>query len=248
MTSNESKDQLPGSKQVSRAFRAANFDEVPPAAIDRAILIAARRESRRPLPAYLPPFALAATIVLSVSLVFRFGVLNENTEIFSEPARAPATSIGLDGNPPQEEAAAPEDSATLPDDDVTTGELQLFMVPQDETAGADNAFEVAPPVPRPDIELRARQAQPEIVEELLQNQQAAEPAVLQSVTASARTVTFAKIDCTATDREEAASWLECITTILTSGSEDAAREELSAFVEIHPGYALPADLEAALGL
>jgi hypothetical protein len=218
MTSNESKDQLPGSKQVSQAFRAANFDEVPPAAIDRAILIAARRESRRPLPAYLPPFALAATIVLSVSLVFRFGVLNENTEIFSEPARAPATSIGLDGNPPQEEAAAPEDSATLPDDDVTTGELQLFMVPQDETAGADNAFEVAP------------------------------PAVLESVTASARTVTFAKIDCTATDREEAASWLECVTTILASGSEDSAREELSAFVEIHLGYALPADLEAALGL
>jgi len=90
MNTPESKNTLPGAEQVSNAYRAANFDEEPPAELDRAILAAANRHRRRPLASYLPSLALAATVVLSVSLVLRSGVLNENTETFSdEGADAP---------------------------------------------------------------------------------------------------------------------------------------------------------------
>ena len=191
MTSSESKDQLPGAEQVSRAYRAANFDEVPPAAVDRAILAAARQERRRPLASYLPPLALAATVVLSVSLILRSGVLNENTEIFSsEP-------------------------------------------------------EIEPPA-RPAIELRARQAQPELTEEIAQDQQAIESLAIESTAATAGAANFAQTGCTDADREEPISWLECIAATLTNGDENNAREELAAFVEVHPDYVLPAELEATL--
>lgn len=90
MNTSESKNPLPGAEQVSSAYRAANFDEEPPAELDRAILAAADRHRRRPLASYLPSLALAATVVLSVSLVLRSGLLNENAEIFSdEGADAP---------------------------------------------------------------------------------------------------------------------------------------------------------------
>ena len=93
MNTRESKNTLPGTEQVSSAYRAANFDEEPPAELDRAILLAANRRRRRPLASYLPSLAFAAAVVLSVSLVLTSGVLNENTEIFSdEEADAPGIS------------------------------------------------------------------------------------------------------------------------------------------------------------
>lgn len=86
------KNALPGAEQVSRAYQAAKFDEEPPAELDRVILAAARRQRHRPLASYLPPLALAATVVLSISLVLRSGVLNEDAEIISDDA-APATGV-----------------------------------------------------------------------------------------------------------------------------------------------------------
>ena len=90
MTSNEPDNSVPGSDEVAAAFRKANFDEGPPPSVDQAILAAAQQEQRKPFPAYLPPLALAATVVLSVSLVLRSGMLNETTDVFSEPTMAPA--------------------------------------------------------------------------------------------------------------------------------------------------------------
>ena len=91
MNTREPNNTLPGAEQVSSAYRAANFDEEPPAELDRAIIAAANQRRRRPLASYLPSLALAATVVLSVSLVLRSGLLNENAELFSdEGADAPA--------------------------------------------------------------------------------------------------------------------------------------------------------------
>ena len=92
MSTTGPKNALPGADQVSRAYQAANFDEEPPAELDRAILAAARRQRHRPLASYLPPLALAATVVLSISLVLRSGVLNEDAEIISDDAE-PATGV-----------------------------------------------------------------------------------------------------------------------------------------------------------
>lgn len=124
------KNALPGADQVSRAYQAADFDEEPPAELDRAILATARRQHRRPLASYLPPLALAATVILSISLVLRSGVLNENSEIFSDEAPAPpaartapvATPIELD------EIVAPEEAA----DNGTIVQSERLLAPQFE--------------------------------------------------------------------------------------------------------------------
>ncbi len=102
-----------GADQVSRAYQAAKFDEEPPAELDRAILAAARRQRRRPLASYLPPLALAATVVLSVSLVLRSGVLNENAEIFFEEApQAPAVRTeSISPSRELDEAVVPQEAA-----------------------------------------------------------------------------------------------------------------------------------------
>ena len=253
MTSSESRDQLPGTEQVSRAYRAAKFDEAPPAAVDRTILAAARQARRRPLASYLPPLALAATLVLSVSLVLRSGVLNENTEIFSnEPVTAPAsntppatTAIELNDAAETDEAATPQDSNALSDDADVADSLERSVAPQEGAAGTENLPELEPPA-RPVIELRARQVQPALTEEIAQDQQAAEPLAIESTAATAGVASFSQTGCSGDDREDPASWLDCITAIVTNGDEDDAREELAAFMEVYPDYELPADFEGAL--
>ncbi len=92
MSTTGPKNALPGADQVSRAYRAAKFDEEPPAELDRVILADARRQRHRQLPSYLPPLALAATVILSISLVLRSGVLNEDAEIVSDDA-PPAAGV-----------------------------------------------------------------------------------------------------------------------------------------------------------
>ena len=86
MNTTEPNNVVRGADQVSRAYQAAKFDEEPPAELEREILAAARQHHRRPLASYMPPLAIAATVVLSISLVFRSGELNENAEILSDEA------------------------------------------------------------------------------------------------------------------------------------------------------------------
>ena len=86
MSTTGPKKALRGTDQVSQAYQAAKFDEEPPAELDRVILAAARQQRHRPLASYMPPLALAATVILSISLVLRSGVLNEDAEIVSDEA------------------------------------------------------------------------------------------------------------------------------------------------------------------
>jgi hypothetical protein len=244
MTRNESKDQLPGAEQVSRAYGAANFDEQPPASIDRAIINAARQQHRGRFSSYLPPLALAATVVLSVSLIFRSGVLNENTEIFSEPARAPAASTlpspeatEFDDAADSEELAPLQDSPALLRGAGTADTLEQVLVPPEESAGADDTLATEP---------RTRQVQPGLLEEVAQEQQAADAISLESAATTAGVAGFAQTSCSDDYREGPESWLECIEVILATGDENAARDELAAFVELNSDYALPANLEAIL--
>lgn len=122
------KNALPGADQVSRAYQAADFDEEPPAELDRAILAAARRQHRRPLASYLPPLALAATVILSISLMLRSGVLNENSEIFSDEAPAPPAARTAPVATPTEldEIVAPEEAA----DNGTIVQIERLLAPQ----------------------------------------------------------------------------------------------------------------------
>jgi hypothetical protein len=135
MNTTEPKNALQGADQVSRAYRAANFDEQPPAELEREILAAARRHRRRPLASYLPPLALAATVVLSISLVFRSSELNENAEILSDeaPPAAEFRAVPISTVRELEEVVAPVEAAA-----------RRERISQDQQAVRPDAFEVLP--------------------------------------------------------------------------------------------------------
>ncbi|MEE8092694.1 MAG: hypothetical protein V3T47_00530 [Gammaproteobacteria bacterium] len=145
MNTTEPKNALRGADQVSRAYRAANFDEEPPAELEREILAAARRHRRRPLASYLPPLALAATVVISISLVFRSGELNENAEILSDeaPPAAEFRAVPISTVRELEEAVAPVielEAAVAPVEAAARRE----GISQDQQAVRPDAFEVLP--------------------------------------------------------------------------------------------------------
>jgi hypothetical protein len=145
MNTTEPKNALRGADQVSRAYRAANFDEEPPAELEREILAAARRHRRRPLASYLPPLALAATVVISISLVFRSGELNENAETLSDeaPPAAEFRAVPISTVRELEEAVAPVielEAAVAPVEAAARRE----GISQDQQAVLPDAFEVLP--------------------------------------------------------------------------------------------------------
>ncbi len=145
MNTTEPKNALRGADQVSRAYRAANFDEEPPAELEREILAAARRHRRRPLASYLPPLALAATVIISISLVFRSGELNENAEILSDeaPPAAEFRAVPISTVRELEEAVAPVielEAAVAPVEAAARRE----GISQDQQAVRPDAFEVLP--------------------------------------------------------------------------------------------------------
>ncbi len=145
MTTTEPKNALRGADQVSRAYRAANFDEEPPAELEREILAAARRHRRRALASYLPPLALAATVIISISLVFRSGELNENAEILSDeaPPAAEFRAVPISTVRELEEAVAPVielEAAVAPVEAAARRE----GISQDQQAVRPDAFEVLP--------------------------------------------------------------------------------------------------------
>jgi len=91
-------EQLPGQEQVSRAYRAAGFDDEPSASLDRAILEASKRSHRHPFASVMPPLALAATIVLSVALVMQSGLLDNRSQVLTD---------GLQSSSPTQPESAP---------------------------------------------------------------------------------------------------------------------------------------------
>jgi len=219
MNTPESKNTLPGAEQVSRAYRAANFDEQPPAELDRAILAAENRHRRRPLASYLPSLALAATVVLSISLVLRSGVLNENAELFSgeevdasDITALPTSTLRELDESVEPETAPPQDSPT------PAASISAFQAVEDRAseAEADNRDAAVTPTSPGRIPLEA----------------------------DANTAAAVQRNCSSTDREEPDAWLDCISAILEEGNDDEARRELAAFTQAYADYPLPAGLDA----
>ncbi|MGI9259708.1 MAG: hypothetical protein ACR2QQ_12815 [Gammaproteobacteria bacterium] len=236
MNTNEPDEVLPGSDQTSEAYRAAGFDEAPPAALDRAILAEAARSNRRSLFSFMPPLALAATVVLSVSLVMRSGVLNENTEVFSDgpisdmPAGtspAPMTIEQDAGGPPAE----------------SLDRLEAEATGLSSSAVADDSAATSPEAPTP-AQAPAEQTQP--VAERAQAPAAPQEAVFNARSLEStleEVVVTTPFDCADVDTAIADDWLACIATGVEQGQIDAARQELEAFLVVYPEYSLPEELE-----
>lgn len=243
MNTNEPDDVLPGADQISEAYRKAGFDDAPPASLDRAILEAANSRRRHSLFSYWPSFALAATVVLSVSLVLRSGLLNQNAGVSSDaiqsdmPNAMPLEPVTIQqGSPDMLEAG---------DLDALQAGARDFSTNQTET---DSATRTAPEAPEPlrapaETELRARQTQPVLRQEV--EAQSVQPEALSSaaVVLEEAAVSSTAPVCSAIDTGIADEWLACIVTAVEQGQIDSARQELEAFLAVYPEFSLPEELD-----
>ncbi len=256
MNTTRPEDTVLGLDQISRAYREAEFDEEPSPALDRAILAKARGH-RRPLASYIPPLALAATVVLSVSLVLRSGVLNENAEILSDlpSARSPVITVPTSVSRNLNESIAvevesisqdaPAESADVEAYDALDA-LEAFNQPATlelDDNGAGAGFELTPRVADlEDIVAGARRAQPEFREEAADEPQPALSVSAQSAPLAESAAAATKLGCVDADRGQPDDWLACISASLELGLEQEAREELTTFSLAYPDYELPEDL------
>ncbi len=264
MNTSDPNNPLPGQDQVSRAYRAAGFKEEPPAALGRTILERAKRHRRRPLVSFMRPLALAATVVLSVSLVLRSGILNENAEVFSDgsPPASPVRTVPAATTVEFDDAASADESATQNSPVPATAiesfdileavdslesiqSIETLIDSESEDATLEAILELAPSTAAPEeLEVRGREAQPALRQEAA-GEAPRVPAIsaeaqpmLEDVTASEQ------FDCSGVDREQPDDWLACIVSGLEQGMEQEAREELAEFVQAYPEVALPENIDA----
>jgi hypothetical protein len=201
---------------VRSAFRAARFDDEPPAEVDAAILAAARSARPRSLHGVLPPLALAATVVLALGLVLRLAI----------PTREPAiVSDGL----PLESAPTTFETGNLSEEGAPGRAEAVRQREPAAPASADAA--VSAPAAATESSV-AREATTAIVGG------AARPAT-EALNAPAS-------DCAAQFGAEPDGWLDCIAALLDAGEAAAARRELAAFSARFPDRSVPARIESRL--
>ena len=249
MSAEGTKDSLQGIEDVARAYEAAGFDEQPPAHVDRAVLAAARQRRRPRLASFVPAFALAATVLLSFSLVLRSGMLGiggVDAPIAQDPlpATVPPSEIQA------EEAFLRDDEAldaVAPASDFVDAPAEGLR--RERTSGEPSPAATPSPPPQADADGGSGVGTTFSVEA----QAVREPQATQALEAeleeavSLRSVAApeaAAQACQVTSGGDPMAWLQCISQRLETGAEEIGRSELEAFVEANPDFQLPADLQA----
>jgi len=107
-----------GIEEVSRAYRAVEFRDAPPAELDRAVLAAARQAHQRRRGRYLPSLAMAATVLLALGIVLRL-TMPDRTPIGPvpdqpRPAVSPPGPAAERAPTPAERPAAQAQDQALP--------------------------------------------------------------------------------------------------------------------------------------
>jgi len=236
-------NSIPGARELSQAYEAAEFDEHPPENVDRLILSAARHRPKRRFTVLIPSLALAATVVLSFSLVLRTGLLNMGGE-------PPPTAGGLSTTTEVADDADLASDALAPAAEFAESLLEESLPPpaplrQERAVPAIDGAEPEAAARR--IQAGASSASPappaDAVAESLQELDALVPQPA-AVSLSSRVAPEAAEDCGSRNAEAPGDWVACITGQLERGAEDLARAGLDAFVAAYPDYPLPEPLQA----
>jgi hypothetical protein len=111
------RDRPPRSSDaVSAAYRAARFTDEPPAHVDAFILAAARQRRRH---RYLPPLALAATLLLALGLLLRLAPpVSDVGDGAADSELRPMRPASEEPTPPRllmQEADAPAPTSSAPE-------------------------------------------------------------------------------------------------------------------------------------
>ncbi len=222
MTNDPNNDVLDQERdEVRAAFRAAGYADEPPPAVDAAIMAAAERAQARRLHGYLPPLAMAATVVLALGLVLRLAMpTREMPEITDAPETLRAPSM-LEAEPQAEEARR--------------GRSEAPAVPTAASALAP-AADITEPAP-------AATAEPEMaVEEAVVFSDTAQDAAAPSAAglrSAAQAMRAQPAGCGGAFGDDPEQWLACIESLLDAGELAGARDELEDFAAAYPEASVP---------
>lgn len=207
--------------EVRAAFRAAGYADEPPPAVDAAILAAAERAQARRLHGYLPPLAMAATVVLALGLVLRLAIpTRELPEVYDAPETLRAPSV-LEAEPQAEEARR--------------GRAEVPAAPTAAPALAP-AADIAEPVPAPAAEPEIAGEEAVVFSDTAQNAAAPSAAGARSAAQPMRAQTAG---CGGAFGNDPDQWLACIESLLDAGELAGARNELEAFAAAYPERSVP---------
>ena len=238
----------PKSSELSHVYREAGWPE-PSRQIDEAILAASRRAAaqRSPTGAFLrrwsAPFALAATVLLTFTLVLR--VYQEPPGLVSPPS--PAPSAAQPAPPTEKPKSAAETKPALP---AQAAPAVALKKEAPEATRADRLRRELEESMRaryqsePPQELQA-EIRPEPMRAPLRTIESPSPqaapgvAVVPGGAAAVGAVSIRRSD--APERAPQA-WLEDIRKLRAQGQTEEAGRELAEFRKRYPDYALPDDL------
>lgn len=233
--------------ELSSIYREGSWPE-PRQQLDDAILEASRRAARARRSASLvwrfgPPFALAATVVLTFALLLRAYEEQPQTVPFPVPGKRPAPHVVQPAPRPAEEpkpeaAAKP---ASVPRSAPAPAAAASALALKKEAPGAApadqarrgfqqlqenrSARESAPP----------REREPEARPEPAPPRESASPAAVPAPGAAVASGVAAE--------RTPQAWLEDIRKLKAQGKNDDVQRELAEFKKRYPDYPLPDDLK-----
>lgn len=231
--------------KLSRAYREASSEE-PPAALDAAILAAAKRQAatpRRPARAswvrWMAPASALATLLVGVSVAFL--MQREQPEIIDDTTVRQAAP---QPQRPQPERASEATKAKAADSAADKKEAPAAAAP---APAATSAGQAPPHAPRPaqaappaaaafPAESRAKAGAPAMARESNAASDSASGELGAAAPAAAGKL--APLRQAATPRSPEA-WLEEIERLKREGRDKEAAEQLAAFRKAYPAYALP---------
>jgi len=214
-------------ERVRAAFRAAEFDDEPPPEVDAAILAAAAAARGRRLHGYLPPLALAATVVLALGLALRLAV----------PTREPVDASLLREADEAPSALEVESLSSQAADDAAEARRERAVTPgrASVTDEATSAPATAMPQAPPEEGVAFSRTPSAAVAADSELENGAASRAIEALVAPAA-------GCETALRAAADDWLACIAMLIDAGNVAAARAELERFTASYPNSAVPATI------
>lgn len=240
---------------LSRLYRAAATAEPPPALDDR-ILAAARQavnlappRRRSPWLSWLAPLGLAATVVLSLSVVLVARKEQPDLLPAPMPATVPTTmpaTVPATAPPPSAPAEPMPAQAreTVPTEKPASRPMPVPVLPA-ATVRRDSQLEergAAVPAPAVPPEASAPVLAPAPAAQVLEGGAGNAGVAASRAAAPAAPAIKAESMRSGAGVRYPEGWIEEIRRLKREGHEEAAREQLAAFRRAYPSYVLPADL------
>jgi hypothetical protein len=256
-----------GDSEVSRRYRELR-DEGIPAELDDAILACAREELQKTQSArrwrkWTPPFALAASAVLALSILFRSGAERETISLQRAPQAGNTAGISSAQKSSDQVASSATGSAAEPpssrvdtavaakNSPAASAEMAAAPVPSKPERNLlaepihdkiqEQVSPISAPLPAPSAELEERRAQPPTHAQLPNEGGIAAAADRNEVPSAPAAIESKKIAGHLEQTQIAERWLKKIRTLRANGRVEDADRQWRKFRKAFPDYDVAVD-------